>query len=203
MPPSPANTVDTPLQFPSQSENDSPTKPVSNSPRELVRRVVERTSDKLGRSKSVGSKSQHSPKPQRTSSYGSSKRFVSQGRKGKDQQTANITDLGGTFSNHSSSCSRLAHVIEGGAAAQVADSDSSSTFPNPDSTPIKQGMGDESPFIRPSSPASRSQLSPPKFQGSTSAGVLLILIDPVSNMILVDACWDSNSHPSIACPSAG
>jgi hypothetical protein len=46
-------------------------------------------------------------------------------------------------------------------------------------------MGDESPFIRPSSPASRSQLSPPKFQGNTSAGVLPILINPLSNMALV------------------
>ena len=200
MPSSPANT---PLQLPSQFENDSPTKSVSNSPRELVRRVVERTSDKLGRSKSVGSKSQHSPKPQRTSSNGGSKRFISQGRKGKDPQTANTADLGGTFSTYPSSCSRLANVLEGGAAAQVADSGSSSTFPSTDYSPIKQGMGDESPFIRPSSPASRSQPSPPKFQGSTSAGVLLSLIYPVSNMILVDACWDSNSHPSIASPSVG
>jgi hypothetical protein len=97
MPPSPSNTVDTPLQFPTRFENDSPIKPVSNSPRELVRRVVERTSDKLGRSKSVGSKSQLSPKPQRTSPHGSPKRFVSQGRKDKDPQTANTADLGGTL----------------------------------------------------------------------------------------------------------
>jgi hypothetical protein len=90
---SPSKPLDTPLH-PSQSEND---RPVSNSPRELVRRVVERTSDKLGRSKSLGSKSQHSPKPQRISSNGTSKRFVSQGRKGKGPQTANIDDLGGTF----------------------------------------------------------------------------------------------------------
>ena len=100
MPPSPSNPVDTPLLFPSLFENDSPIKPVSNSPRELVRRVVERTSDKLGRSKSVGSKSQLSPKPQRTSSHGSPKRFVLQGRKGKDPQTANTADLGGIITPH-------------------------------------------------------------------------------------------------------
>jgi hypothetical protein len=115
MPSSPPNPVDTPMQFPSQVENDSPTKPVSNSPRELVRRVVERTSDKLGRSKSVGSKSQHSPKPQRTSSHGSSKRFISQGRKGKDPQTANTADLRGTFNSYPSCefCSSLRHSISG------------------------------------------------------------------------------------------
>jgi hypothetical protein len=96
MPSSPSKPLDTPLQFSSQSENDNPTRPVSNSPRELVRRVVGRTSDKLGRSKSLGSKS-HSPKPQHTSSNGTSKRFVSQGRKGKGPQTANTGDLGGTF----------------------------------------------------------------------------------------------------------
>ncbi len=96
---SPSKPLDTPLH-PSQSEND---RPVSNSPRDLVRRVVERTSDKLGRSKSLGSKSQHSPKSQRTSSNGTSKRFVSQGRKGKGPQTANIDDLGGTF-NTCASC---------------------------------------------------------------------------------------------------
>jgi len=94
MPFSPSKPIDTPLQFPSQSENDGPTRPVSNSPRELVRRVVERTSDKLGRSKSLGSKSQP-PKTQRTSSNGTSMRFVSQGRKGKGPQTTNTGDLGG------------------------------------------------------------------------------------------------------------
>jgi hypothetical protein len=97
MPSSPSKPLDTPLQFPGQSENDSPTRPVSNSPRELVRRVVERTSDKLGRSKSLGSKLQYSPKTQHTSSNGTSKRFVSQDRKGKDPQTASTGDLGGTF----------------------------------------------------------------------------------------------------------
>jgi hypothetical protein len=97
MPSSPSKPLDTPLQFSSQSENDNPTRPVSNSPRELVRRVVERTSDKLGKSKSLGSKSQQSPKPQRTSANGTSKRFVSQGRKGKGPETANTGDLGGTF----------------------------------------------------------------------------------------------------------
>ncbi len=97
MPSSPSNPLDTPLQLPSQSENDSPTKPVSNSPRKLVRRVVERTSDKLGRSKSLGSKSQHFPKPQHTSSNVTTKRFSSQGRKGKGPQTAGTGDLGGTF----------------------------------------------------------------------------------------------------------
>ena len=59
---SPSKPLDTPLQSPSQPENDNTTRPVSNSPRELVRRVVERTSDKLGRSKSLGSKSQQFPK---------------------------------------------------------------------------------------------------------------------------------------------
>jgi hypothetical protein len=109
MPSSPSNPVDAPMQFPSQFENDSPTKPVSSSPRELVRRVVERTSDKLGRSKSVGSKSQHSLKPQRTSSHGSAKRLISQGRKGKDPQTTNTADLIGTFNTYpsASSCSSL------------------------------------------------------------------------------------------------
>jgi hypothetical protein len=97
MPSSPSKPLDTPLQFSSQSENDSPTRPVSNSPRELVRRVVERTSDKLGRSKSLGSKSPYSPKTQHTSSNGTSKRFISQDRKGKGPQTANTGDLGGTF----------------------------------------------------------------------------------------------------------
>jgi len=97
MPSSPSKPLDTPLQFSSQSENDNPTRPVSNAPRELVRRVVERTSDKLGRSKSLGSKSQHTPKTQPTSSNGTSKRFVSQGRKGKGPQTANTGDFGGTF----------------------------------------------------------------------------------------------------------
>jgi len=97
MPSSSSNPLDTRLQFPTQSENDSPTKLVPNSPRKLVRRVVERTSDKLGRSKSLGSKSQHPPKTQRASSNGSSKRFVSQSRKGKSPQTANTGDLGGTF----------------------------------------------------------------------------------------------------------
>jgi hypothetical protein len=107
MPSSPSKPLDTPLH-PSQSENDSPTRPVSNSPRELVRRVVERTSDKLGRSKSLGSKSQNSPNPQRTSSNGTSKRFVSQGRKGKGPQTADTGDLGGTFNTcPSSACSAL------------------------------------------------------------------------------------------------
>jgi hypothetical protein len=100
MPPSPSNPVDTPLQFPTRFENDSSIKPVLNSPRELVRRVVERTSDKLGRSKSAGSKSQLSLKPQRISSHGSPKRFLSQGRKGKDPQTANTADLGGTLTPH-------------------------------------------------------------------------------------------------------
>ncbi len=65
--------------------------------RKLVRRVVERTSDKLGRSKSLGSKSQHFPKPQHTSSNVTTKRFSSQGRKGKGPQTAGTGDLGGTF----------------------------------------------------------------------------------------------------------
>jgi hypothetical protein len=184
MPSSPSKPLDTPLQFSSQSENDNLTRPVSNSPRELVRRVVERTSDKLGKSKSLGSKSQYSPKPQRTSSNGNSKRFLSQGRKGKGPQTSNTGDLGGTFNTCPSCelCSRLAHVL---VAAQVADSGSSSTITSPNYLPIRQGMGDESPFIRPSSPASRSQLSPPKFQGNTSAGVLPILINSVSNIALV------------------
>lgn len=96
MPSSPTKPLDTPLH-PSQSENDNQTRPVSNSPRELVRRVVERTSDKLGRSKSLGSKSHNSPNPQRTSSNGTSKGFVPQGRKGKGPQIANTGDLGGTF----------------------------------------------------------------------------------------------------------
>lgn len=187
MPSSPSKPLDTPLQFSTQSENDNTTRPVSNSPRELVRRVVERTSDKLGRTKSLGSKSQQSPKPQGTSSNGTSKRFVLQDRKGKGPQIANTGDLGGTFNICLSYelRSRLVHVLESGVASQVADSSSSSTIPSPDYSPIKQGMGDESPFIRPSSPASRSQLSPPKFQGNTSAGVLPILINPVSNMALV------------------
>lgn len=173
--------VDIPSQVPSQSspsltENDSPAKPASSSPREIVRRVVERTSDKLGRSKSVGSKSQHSPKPQYPSPHGSPKRFMSQSRKGKELQTASTGDLQGTWITYHF-CTDLeprpAHVIGGAAAVQVADNDTSSTSPSPDTSPSKQGMCDESPFIRPSSPIQpRPQLSPPTFQGDTSAGVL-------------------------------
>ena len=58
---------------------------------------------------------------------------------------------------------------------QVADDESSSASPSPESSPTNPGMGDESPFIRPSSPIQpRSQLSLPTFQGDTSAGVLYI-----------------------------
>src|SRR5579863_3065292 len=94
--------VDIPLRnpshgLPSTTESDSPTKLASNSPREIVRRVVERTSDKLGRSKSVGSKSQHSPNPQSPSLRGSLKHVASQSRKGKGRQTTSTSDLGGSY----------------------------------------------------------------------------------------------------------
>jgi len=81
------------------TENDNLTKSASNSPREMVRRVVERTSDKLGKSMSVGSK--HSPKLQHPSLHGSPKRVVSQSRKGKERQTASTSDVGGRYNTYS------------------------------------------------------------------------------------------------------
>jgi len=98
----PSKPVDTPLQDPRQGfaslgENNSPAKSVSSSPRDIVRRVVERTSDKLGRSKSLGSKSQHSESLNRLrpSPHGSPKRVDSQSRKGKERQAASTGDLEG------------------------------------------------------------------------------------------------------------
>ena len=95
--------LDIPLPNPSQSlprmaENDNLTKSASNSPREIVRRVVERTSDKLGRSKSVGSK--HSSKSQRPSLHGSPEHVVSQNQKGKGRQTASPSDVGGSHTTY-------------------------------------------------------------------------------------------------------
>ncbi|KAH9081951.1 hypothetical protein EDB83DRAFT_2503137 [Lactarius deliciosus] len=88
------NPTDIPLRDPGQLSpnlvgNDSPLKPTSSSPREIVRRVVGRTSDKLGRNKSVGSKSQQqTPKPQRSGSP----------KKGKERQTT--ADSEGTNNSH-------------------------------------------------------------------------------------------------------
>jgi hypothetical protein len=97
----PSKPVDIPLWNSSHglssATETSPTKPASNTPKEIVRRVVERTSDKLGRSKSVGSKSQLSPKPQGPSLRGSLKYVASQSRKGKERQTASTSDLGGSY----------------------------------------------------------------------------------------------------------
>ena len=95
--------LDITLPDPSQSlprmtENDNLTKSASNSPMEIVRRVVERTSDKLGRGMAVGSK--HSPKPQHPSLHGSPKRVVSQSRKGKEQQTTSTSDVGGSYNTY-------------------------------------------------------------------------------------------------------
>jgi hypothetical protein len=94
----PPEPVDIPLRNSSHglssATETSPTKPASNSPKQIVRRVVERTSDKLGRSKSAGSKSQLSPKPQGPSLRGSSKYVASQSRKGKERQTS---DIGGSY----------------------------------------------------------------------------------------------------------
>lgn len=96
--------LDIPLPDPSHSlprmtEIDNLTKSASNSPMEIVRRVVERTSDKLGRGMAVGSK--HSPKPQHPSLHGSPKRVVSQSRKGKERQTTGTSDVGGSYNTHS------------------------------------------------------------------------------------------------------
>ncbi|KAH9044774.1 hypothetical protein EDB85DRAFT_2070865 [Lactarius pseudohatsudake] len=135
------NPIDIPLRDPGQLspnlvENDSPPKPTSSSPRGIVRRVVGRTSDKLGRNKSVGSKSQQqSPKPQRS---GSPKCFISQRRKGKERQTTADS--------------------EGGTALQMTDTGSISQSPSPESSPTKHGTNDESPFIRPSSPPSQTTM---------------------------------------------
>jgi hypothetical protein len=159
------------------TENDSPPRPTSTSPREIVRRVVERTSDKLGRSKSLGSKSQHSPKSQRSSLPGSPKCFLSQSRRrSKDQQSASTGDLQGTCNTYDFCTSfrmRPMLVVEGGAPAQRADNSSTSASPSSESSPTKHLMSDESPFIRPSSPTQlRPQSSVPTFQGDSSAGVL-------------------------------
>ena len=67
-------------------------------------------------------------------------------------------------------------VLEGGPASQMADKGYISQSPSPESSPTKHGTSDESPFIRPSSPAQpSSQLAVPTFQGDTSASVLQIL----------------------------
>ena len=117
-----SNPVDVPLRGPGQlssnpSENDSLPKSTSSSPREIVRRVVERTSDKLGRNKSVGSKPQRqSPKSQRSSIPGSPKRFISLSRKGKERQTSSAGDSEGTYILHLfiwllNSCFRRWHFL--------------------------------------------------------------------------------------------
>jgi hypothetical protein len=99
----PSKPVDISLRNPSlghglsSATETSPSKPASNSPKAIVRRVVERTSDKLGRSKSAGSKSQLSPKPQGPSLRGSPKYVALQSRKGKERQTASTSDLGGSY----------------------------------------------------------------------------------------------------------
>lgn len=149
------NSVDVPLQDQGQhstdlAENDSlPKTTASSSPREIVRRVVERTSDKLGRNKSVGSKPQQ--QSQRPSMPGRPNSSVSQSRKGKARQASSLGDN------------------EDGNALQATDNGSISQSPSPESSPAKHGTSDESPFIRPSSPTqSPSQLTDPTFQGDAS-----------------------------------
>jgi hypothetical protein len=158
-----------------RTENDSPLRSSSSSPRQLVRRVVERTSDKLGRSKSVGSKSQYSPKLQRPSLPGSPKRFLSQSQ--KSRQAASTGHLGGTYNactlHIKSFQARPMNIVETTAPAQLADNGSASASPSSESSPTKHLMSIESPFIRPSSPTQpRSQSSAPTFHGDSSAGVL-------------------------------
>jgi hypothetical protein len=181
MSPSPltrSKPVQSPLQdsSPSSSNLTEDDNSPRYNPRMIVRKVVERTSDKLGRSKSLGTKSQHSPKSQRSSLTGSPKRFLSQNRPSKDQQTTSTGGLGGTCSAYAFSASfriTLVDVVEGSAPAQMVDNGFISASPSSESSPTKHLLSDESPFIRPSSPTQpHLHSSVPTFQGDTSACVL-------------------------------